>query len=55
MRIGFSTGSLASGDFRRGLEMALRARVEAIELSALREDELDPLLGAVTRGLCAWT
>ncbi len=44
MRIGFSTGSLAFGDFRKGLEMATNDRVQAIELSALREYELAPLL-----------
>ena len=47
MRIGFSTGSLALGDFRRGLQMASRQSVKALELSALREEELDPLLGAL--------
>ena len=47
MQIGFSTGSLALGDFRRGLKMARRRRVSAIELSALREGELDPLLASL--------
>ncbi len=47
MRIGFSTGSLAFGDFRRGLEIATNDRVQAIELSALREYELDPLLDSL--------
>lgn len=44
MRIGFSTGSLAFGDFRSGLEIATHPRTQAVELSALRENELDPLL-----------
>jgi hypothetical protein len=47
MQIGFSTGSLAFADFRRGLKMAQRKRVKAIELSALREQEFDPLLAAL--------
>jgi hypothetical protein len=47
MRIGFSTGSLAMGDFRRGLQLATNERAKAIELSALREEELDPLLNAL--------
>jgi len=47
MKIGFSTGSLAFGNFRQGLTMSLQGSVTAIELSALREDELDPLLNAL--------
>lgn len=42
--IGFSTGALAKGDYRRGIELqAKNPRLRAIELSALREDELAPL------------
>lgn len=41
--IGFSTGALAAGDFERALDL-LRGRVDAIELSALRFDELGPLV-----------
>lgn len=44
MRIGFSTGSLALGDVRRGLQMAAESETNAIELSALREEELEPLI-----------
>ncbi|WP_459555530.1 hypothetical protein [Lacunimicrobium album] len=44
MRIGFSTGSIALDDVRRGIMVATHHRTRAIELSALREDELDPLL-----------
>jgi len=44
MKIGFSTGSIAQGDFERGLKIALTGETKAIELSALRESELDPLL-----------
>ena len=43
--IGFSTGALAKGDFRRGLQLA--GGGEAIELSALRDNELAPLVAAL--------
>ena len=44
--IGFSTGALAFGDFRRALDI-LRARdIRAVELSALRQPELAPLAAA---------
>jgi hypothetical protein len=46
-RIGFSTGALAFGDFRRGLELARRHNLPVVELSALREAELVPLLGCL--------
>jgi len=45
-RIGFSTGALARGDFRSGIALQ-ESRADAIELSALREAELDPLIGAI--------
>jgi hypothetical protein len=45
MKIGFSTGSLALSDVRLGLEMVAGTRTCAIELSALREAELVPLIG----------
>lgn len=44
MKIGFSTGSIALGDFRRGVDVSKSGRANAIELSALREEELEPLL-----------
>lgn len=45
---GFSTGALALGDFRRALSMMRgKAGIEAVELSALREDELPPLVEAL--------
>jgi len=44
MKFGFSTGSIAFDDVRRGLQIATHQRARAVELSALREDELDPLL-----------
>jgi len=43
MPIGFSTGSIALGDFKRALQILQDQDVHAIELSALREDELYPL------------
>lgn len=46
--IGFSTGALARGDFERGLFIQRsRAGTAAVELSALREHELQPLADAV--------
>jgi hypothetical protein len=41
--IGFSTGALARGDFRHALQMLSDKNVSAVELSALRQDELAPL------------
>ena len=48
--IGFSTGALARGNFRDALAMLSGKDTNAIELSALREAELGPLLTA-TGGL----
>jgi hypothetical protein len=45
--IGFSTGALAKGDFRRGLELQRRSGISAIELSALRDHEMPHLLAAL--------
>ncbi|MCA9704266.1 MAG: hypothetical protein KDK70_00255 [Myxococcales bacterium] len=43
--MGFSTGALAKGDYRRGLELQRALpRARALELSALRDHELRPLL-----------
>ena len=42
--VGFSTGSLALGDFNAALTMMEGQGLTAIELSALRESELEPLL-----------
>jgi hypothetical protein len=42
--IGFSTGALARGDFRLALQMLSGKNVNAVELSALRQDELAPLV-----------
>lgn len=43
--VGFSTGAVAQSDFRGALETLVQSGFrDAIELSALREAELDPLL-----------
>jgi len=48
--LGFSTGALAKGEFHRGIELqANNPRVSAIELSALREHELGPLVADASR------
>lgn len=49
MKIGFSTGSIALDDVQHGLDVATHSRTSAVELSALREDELDPLLQSLDR------
>jgi hypothetical protein len=45
--IGFSTGALAFGDWQRALELLSRSSATAVELSALRERELVPLVEAL--------
>ena len=45
--IGFSSGALAYADFRRGVAMLLGKDIHCLELSALRENELDPLLDSL--------
>lgn len=45
--IGFSTGTLAYGDFRRGLELVHGRGFDAVELSALRDRELPALISAL--------
>lgn len=47
--IGFSTGALARGDVRRALEMLKGRSVQTVELSALRQEELQPLVEQVDR------
>lgn len=42
--IGFSTGALARGDFRAALRMLAGKDGSAVELSALRQEELAPLV-----------
>jgi hypothetical protein len=43
-QIGFSTGALAKGDFLKGIEISRALGCSAIELSALRLSELEPLV-----------
>jgi hypothetical protein len=45
--IGFSTGAIARGDFQQALAIIGELGVNAVELSALREIELLPLIGAL--------
>ena len=45
--VGFSTGALAHADFREGLRMLCGKALHAVELSALRQSELTPLLEAI--------
>lgn len=45
--IGFSTGALAKGDFLAGVAIARSLNAPAIELSALRDSELEPLLSSI--------
>ncbi|HVY91416.1 MAG TPA: hypothetical protein VHA14_01660, partial [Bryobacteraceae bacterium] len=44
MRIGFSTGAIARGNYRSALESLRRLQVQVVELSALRMSELAPLV-----------
>jgi sugar phosphate isomerase/epimerase len=45
--LGYSTGALARGDFRRALHLLSEYTTDAIELSALRSEELEPLIKAL--------
>jgi len=45
--VGYSTGALAYADFRRGLSLARAAGGSVVELSALRQAELFPLLDSL--------
>jgi hypothetical protein len=47
--IGFSTGALALGNFRAALEMLSNKACSAVELSALRQGELAPLVEQLDR------
>jgi hypothetical protein len=47
--IGFSTGALAYSNFEEGLRLLSMTRANAVELSALRQGEFGPLLGAIGR------
>ncbi len=45
--IGFSTGALAFGDYRHGLALLAGTGARAVELSALRENELPGLMAGL--------
>jgi len=45
--LGFSTGALARGDFEEGIRLQRLEGINAIELSALRETEVKPLVDAL--------
>ena len=45
--IGFSTGALAYADFRKALDLLNGTAIDVVELSALREGELGPLISAI--------
>lgn len=47
MNIGFSTGSISKGDFRRAIDLLNNSSANCIELSSLREYELDDLINAL--------
>ena len=47
--IGFSTGALTREDFRAALGILSRKKVQAVELSALRQNELLPLVEELER------
>lgn len=44
---GYSTGAVALSDFRKALELLATTSANAVELSALRSDELAPLIAAL--------
>ena len=46
-RIGFSSGALAYADFRTGVAMLQNKDIHALELSALRQNELRPMLDGI--------
>jgi hypothetical protein len=50
-QIGFSTGAVAKSDYRTALNRLRAKRVRAVELSALRLAELEPLVKAITTEL----
>ena|SRR5579862_945996 len=45
--IGFSTGALAFGDYERALRILAAFQINCVELSALRQSELSPLIRAI--------
>ena len=49
MKIGFSTGAIALGDFERALMLLDQTAMKAVELSALRLHELPTLIEVLSR------
>src|SRR4051812_45555871 len=49
MKIGFSTGSLKKGDFKSAIDDLNKSSANVVELSALRESELDALINSLDR------
>jgi hypothetical protein len=47
MNIGFSTGSIAHGDFKKGIAILKEKNIKTIELSSLREVELAGLISSI--------
>jgi len=45
--IGFSSGALAKGDFRAGIDLQQKRGITAVEVSALRDHEFLPLVASV--------
>ncbi len=39
MKIGFSTGTLALGDYKKGLSLLIKNNIKTVEISTLREEE----------------
>lgn len=48
-KIGYSTGAIALGDFSRAIALLATHKFQAIELSALRINEVEPLMKALPR------
>jgi len=44
---GFSTGALAKNDFKRAIDLLRESSANAVELSALREDEVKDLIDSI--------
>lgn len=49
MNLGYSTGSLALGDFRKGIDMLKETNATSIELSALREHEFLDIIASLDK------
>lgn len=44
LNVGYSTGALSKGDFRTAIDWLMREHIHVVELSALRFEELEPLV-----------